>query len=161
MAFWCIALGLLGNLGAVLTGLPDFFAIKKEVPPAWNAATTHLVIGLGLVLLYTINFALHNWGDPLAGGDSILPFFLSLVGAGLLGLQGWYGGGRGFRPKGGGGGKGAGGPHDAHQKGERGARRGGARKECICPLACGWGGTRFIPVRGLRGRGEGGKNPAR
>src|SRR3989442_9230572 len=92
MAFWCIALGLLGNLGAVLTGLPDFFAIRKEVPPAWNAATTHLVIGLGLVLLYTINFALHNWGDPLAGGDSILPFFLSLVGAGLLGLQGWYGG---------------------------------------------------------------------
>src|SRR3989441_1092553 len=41
MAFWCIALGLLGNLGAVLTGLPDFFAIKKEVPPAWNAATAH------------------------------------------------------------------------------------------------------------------------
>src|SRR2546428_12098058 len=100
-AFWCIALGLLGNLGAVLTGLPDFFAIKKEVPPAWNAATTHLVIGLGLVLLYTINFALHNWGDPLAGGDSILPFFLSLVGAGLLGLQGWYGGGVAFHPTGG------------------------------------------------------------
>src|SRR2546428_8141487 len=100
MAFWCIALGLLGNLGAVLTGLPDFFAIKKDVPTAWNAATTHLVIGLGLVLLYVINFALHNWGDPLAGGGSLLPFILSLVGVGLLGLQGWYGGELGFRPKG-------------------------------------------------------------
>src|SRR2546422_8857716 len=99
MAFWCIALGLLGNLGAVLTGLPDFFAIKKDAPPAWNAATTHLVIGLGLVLLYVINFALHNWGDPLAGGDSLLPFILSLVGVGLLGLQGWYGGGVAFRHK--------------------------------------------------------------
>src|SRR5437870_11661439 len=113
MAFWCIALGLLGNLGAVLTGLPDFFAIKKEVPPAWNAATTHLVIGLGLVLLYTINFALHNWGDPLAGGDSILPFILSVVGAGRLGLQGWYGGGPVVRPELVAGEMAAGGRHDA------------------------------------------------
>src|SRR3989454_5568888 len=119
MAFWRIALGLLGNLGAVLTGLPDFFAIKKEVPPAWNAATTHLAIGLGLVLLYTLNFALRNWRDPLAGGDSILPFFLSLIGAGLLGLQGWYGGGLVFPPQGGGEGTAAGGPHDAHQKRKR------------------------------------------
>ena len=116
MAFWCIAFGLLGNLGAVLTGLPDFFAIKKEVPPAWNAATTHLVIGLGLVLLYAINFALHNWGDPLAGGNSILPFILSLVGAGLLGLQGWYGGELVFRHKVGVEETAAGGLHDAHQK---------------------------------------------
>src|SRR5438093_3596437 len=97
MAFWCIALGLLGNLGAVLTGLPDFFAIKKDAPPAWNAATTHLVIGLGLVLLYIINFALHNWGDPLAGGESLLPFILSLVGGGLLSLQGRYGRGPMYR----------------------------------------------------------------
>ena len=43
MAFWCIALGLLGNLGAVLTGLPDFFAIKKDVPTAWNAARPETV----------------------------------------------------------------------------------------------------------------------
>src|SRR3989442_751693 len=66
MAFWCIALGLLGNLGAVLTGLPDFFAIKKDAPPAWNAATTHLVIGLGLVLLYVINCALQKGSDRKA-----------------------------------------------------------------------------------------------
>ncbi len=50
-------------------------------------------------LLYVINFALHNWGDPLAGGDSLLPFILSLVGVGLLGLQGWYGGELVFRHK--------------------------------------------------------------
>src|SRR3989449_2584517 len=116
MAFWCIALGLLGNLGAVLTGLPDFFAIKKDAPPAWNAATTHLVIGLGLVLLYVINFALHNWGDPLAGGGSLLPFILSLVGVGLLGLQGWYGGGLGFCPQVGGGGAGGGAKPQGPQK---------------------------------------------
>src|SRR5438552_15304587 len=67
-AFRCIAVGLLGNLGAVLTGLPDFVAIKKEVPPAWNAATTHVVIGLGPVLLYSINFGFHHWRDRLAGG---------------------------------------------------------------------------------------------
>src|SRR2546428_12489790 len=121
MAFWCIALGLLGNLGAVLTGLPDFFAIKKDAPPAWNAATTHLVIGLGLVLLYVINFALHNWGDPLAGGDSLLPFILSLVGVGLLGLQGWYGGAGGVCPNGGGGGRGAGAAERRPPKGKTAA----------------------------------------
>src|SRR5207253_10355384 len=54
MAFWCIALGLLGNLGAVLTGLRDFFAIKKEVPTAWNAAASHLVLVLGPVALDTV-----------------------------------------------------------------------------------------------------------
>src|SRR2546428_91998 len=123
MAFWCIALGLLGNLGAVLTGLPDFFAIKKETPPAWNAATTHLVIGLGLVLLYVINFALHNWGDPLAGGGSLLPFILSLVGVGLLGLQGWYGGELVFLHKGGGEGAAGESVHRAPHK-----RKGGHRK---------------------------------
>jgi uncharacterized membrane protein len=116
MAFWCIALGLLGNLAAVLTGLPDFFAIKKDAPLAWNAATTHLVIGLGLVLLYVVNLALHNWGDPLAGGDSLLPFILSLVGAGLLGLQGWYGGELVFRHKVGVEGTDGGGMHEGHQK---------------------------------------------
>ncbi len=116
MAFWCIALGLLGNLGAVVTGLPDFFAIKKNVPTAWNAATTHLVIGLGLVLLYAINFALHNWGDPLARGDSLLPFLLSLVGACLLGLQGWYGGELVFRHKVGVEDAAAGTMHDVHPK---------------------------------------------
>src|SRR2546427_11594789 len=88
MAFWCIALGLLGNLGAVLTGLPDFFAIQKETPPAWNAATTHLVIGLGLVLLDVMNFALDDRGDVLAGGASLLPFLLRLVGVGLGGMRG-------------------------------------------------------------------------
>src|SRR2546426_4527454 len=123
MAFWCIALGLLGNLGAVLTGLPDFFAIKKDAPPAWNAATTHLVIGLGLVLLYVINFALHNWGDPLAGGDSLLPFILSLVGVGLLGLQGWYGGGLVFSHTGRVGDTAGDATHDGPQK-----RKGGGRK---------------------------------
>jgi len=99
MAFWCITLGLLGNLGAVVTGIPDFMAIKKELPGAWNAATTHLAVGLGLLMLYGINFALHNWGEPLQGGDTILPLILSLVGVSLLGLQGWYGGELVFRHK--------------------------------------------------------------
>ena len=97
MAFWCIALGLLGNLSAVLTGIPDFMAIKKEAPRAWNAATTHLVVGLGLLVLYGINFTLHNWGEPLEGGGTIFPLALSLVGTTLLGLQGWYGGELVFR----------------------------------------------------------------
>src|SRR5947209_18278342 len=77
MAVWCIALGLLGNLGAVLTGLPDFFAIEIETPPAWNAATTHVVIGLGLVLLDVSNVALHNGRDHLAGGGSLVPLILT------------------------------------------------------------------------------------
>lgn len=99
MAFWCIALGLLGNMGAVVTGIPDFRAIKKEAPGAWNAATTHLAVGLGLLVLYGINLGMHNWGEPLPGGDTILPMILSLVGVSLLGLQGWFGGELVFRHK--------------------------------------------------------------
>ena len=116
MAFWCIAFGMLGNLVAIITGLPDFLALKKEVPPAWNAATTHLVVGLGLLVLFGIDFALHNWGEPLPGGDSILPLLLSLGGASLLGLQGWYGGELVFRHKVGVEEPLSGGTHDGHQK---------------------------------------------
>ena len=116
MAFWCIALGLLGNLGAVLTGLPDFLAIKKEAPDAWNAGTTHLVVGLGLLLLYGINFALHNWGTPLPSGDTLMPLLLSLGGVALLGLQGWYGGELVYRHKIGVEESPPSGMHDGHQK---------------------------------------------
>jgi len=116
MAFWCIALGLVGNLGAVVTGLPDFLAIKKEMPAAWNAGTTHLVVGLGLLLLYGINFVLHNWGTPLPGGDTLMPLVLSLGGASLLGLQGWYGEELVFRHKVGVEESPGGGMHDGHQK---------------------------------------------
>jgi len=116
MAFWCIAFGLVGNLGAIVTGFPDFLAIKTEAPPAWNAATTHLAVGLGLLVLFGVDFALHNWGEPLPGGDSILPFLLSLGGASLLGLQGWYGGELVFRHKVGVEESPLGGTHEEHQK---------------------------------------------
>jgi uncharacterized membrane protein len=100
----------------VVTGLPDFLAIKKEMPAAWNAGTTHLVVGLGLLLLYGINFVLHNWGTPLPGGGTLMPLVLSLGGASLLGLQGWYGGELVFRHKVGVEESPGGGMHDGHQK---------------------------------------------
>jgi len=116
MAFWCIAFGLVGNVGAIVTGIPDLLAIKTEAPHAWSAATTHLVVGLGLPVLFGVDFALHNWGEPLPGGDSMLPLLLSLGGASLLGLQGWYGGELVFRHKVGVEEAPPGGMHEGHHK---------------------------------------------
>jgi uncharacterized membrane protein len=92
MAFWTIAFGLVTNLSAAATGLPDFFGILRERSEARRPAISHLIFGVSLVVVQGLNLILRNGGEPPANGSIALPLLVNVVGAGLLGVQGWYGG---------------------------------------------------------------------
>ncbi|MBI4400579.1 MAG: DUF2231 domain-containing protein [Nitrospirae bacterium] len=92
MAFWAIAFGLVTHLGAAATGLPDFLAIMREKTEARRPATSHLVFGVGLLVVQGLNLAVRNWGEAPAGGSIAMPVIVNVIGATLVGVQGWYGG---------------------------------------------------------------------
>jgi uncharacterized membrane protein len=93
-AFWMMAVGTAGALAAVVTGLLDYLAIGMP-PRARETATLHLLLGLGVVVLYGVQlwlrrshaapareFRRHPWG-------LLLLAFLSVQ---AIGVQGWLGG---------------------------------------------------------------------
>jgi len=101
MAYWAIAFGLVTHVSAALTGLPDFLAVMKErqdahqlddLKGAQRVATSHLVFGVGLLVVQGLNLALRNGGEMPAGVSVAMPVIVNVIGAGLVGLQGWYGG---------------------------------------------------------------------
>jgi len=92
MAFWTIAFGVITHVGAAATGLPDFLAVMRERTEARRPATSHLVFGISLLVIQGLNLALRNGGEVPAGISMTLPFLVNVVAAGLLGVQGWYGG---------------------------------------------------------------------
>ncbi|MEW6543940.1 MAG: DUF2231 domain-containing protein [Nitrospirota bacterium] len=106
MAFWAILFGLVTHLGAAATGLPDFLAVMKErqegqdlqdLKGAQRAATSHLVFGIGLLVVQGLNLAVRHGGEVPPGGSIAMPLIVNVIGAALTGLQGWYGGELVFR----------------------------------------------------------------
>lgn len=92
MAYWAIVFGLVTHVGAAATGLPDFLAVMREQKDARRPATSHLVFGIGLLVVQGLNVALRNWGEIPAGGSVAMPVIVNVIGAALTGVQGWYGG---------------------------------------------------------------------
>lgn len=92
MAFWAIVFGLVTHVWAAATGLPDFLAVMKENKEAQRAASSHLVFGIGLLIIQGLNLGLRNGGEAPAGGSAGLPLIVNLIAAAIVGVQGWYGG---------------------------------------------------------------------
>jgi uncharacterized membrane protein len=94
MAYWAIVFGLVTHLGAIATGLPDFLAVMRdpEQKEARRPATSHLVFGIGLLVVQGLNLAVRNGGDVPVGGSVAMPVIANVIAAALVGLQGWYGG---------------------------------------------------------------------
>ncbi|MGH7206651.1 MAG: DUF2231 domain-containing protein [Nitrospiraceae bacterium] len=94
MAFWAIVFGVVTHLSAIATGLPDFLAVMRdpEQKEARRPATSHLVFGIGLLVVQGLNLAVRNGGDAPAGGSVAMPVIANVIAAALVGLQGWYGG---------------------------------------------------------------------
>jgi len=94
MAYWAIVFGLVTHVSAIATGLPDFLAVMRdpEQKEARRPATSHLVFGIGLLVVQGLNLALRNGGDVPAGGSVAMPVIANVIAAALVGLQGWYGG---------------------------------------------------------------------
>ena len=85
-AFYSLAGGIIGALVAAVPGFIDYLGIIDK--PAKRVATFHLVLNLGLVVLFAFNLWLRTKTVPGATG----PIFLSVIGVVLLGLSGWLGG---------------------------------------------------------------------
>jgi uncharacterized membrane protein len=95
MAYWAIAFGLVTHVSAAATGLPDFLAVMREHNgrnETRRAATSHLVFGIGLLVVQGLNLAVRNGGEVPPGGSIALPVIVNVIGAALVGVQGWYGG---------------------------------------------------------------------
>lgn len=83
---YAIAGGIIGALLAAVPGFIDYLSIdKKEMK---NIATTHLLLGLGAVVIFAINF----WMRQRVPQTSLVPLSLSTVGLLILGVVGWLGG---------------------------------------------------------------------
>lgn len=89
-AFYTMLFGLVMALIAALPGLADRADIRND-HPAKRTANTHMVLNLTAVGLYTLSLIL-RYGAIGAEEAPIVPFFLSLVGMGVVAYSGYLGG---------------------------------------------------------------------
>lgn len=89
-AFYTMLFGLVMALIAALTGLADRADIRDD-HPAKRTANTHMVLNLTAVGLYTLSLIL-RYGALGADEVPLVPFFLALVGMGVVSYSGFLGG---------------------------------------------------------------------
>lgn len=85
VALYCIGGGIVGGLLAAPFGLIDLLSVHEE--RAKKAGITHMVINLGVVALFIINFLLRVQG--VAGTTPLILTVLAIL---LLLVSGWLGG---------------------------------------------------------------------
>lgn len=88
IAFWLIAVGIIGGLAAALFGLVDWTAIPRETR-AKSVGVTHGVGNVVMVVLFAISWLMRR-GNP--GEPSMLASLISLVGGAISLYTGWLGG---------------------------------------------------------------------
>jgi len=86
VAFYCIGGGIVGALLAAVFGLVDLLSLTDDRVKKIGVA--HMIINLGVVALFVVNFVLRWQGHPLQGA----PFALSIVAILMLLVSGWLGG---------------------------------------------------------------------
>jgi uncharacterized membrane protein len=88
MAFWLIAVGIIGGLAAALFGLIDWTAIPRETR-AKSVGVTHGVGNVVMVVLFAVSWLMRR-GNP--GEPSMIASLLSLAGGAISLYTGWLGG---------------------------------------------------------------------
>ncbi|HTL61789.1 MAG TPA: DUF2231 domain-containing protein [Nitrospira sp.] len=86
VALYTMLGGIIGGAAAAIPGYMDYRSLTD--PVIVRVAQMHMVINVGLVLLFSINAGLRM----VSGSDALLPVFLSLLGVAALGVSGWLGG---------------------------------------------------------------------
>lgn len=85
VAYYCIGGGVVGALLAAVPGLVDLLSMRD--PVVRGIGIRHMVLNLAAVAVFALNFFLRSRAADHAG-----PWWLTLVGVGLIGLSGWLGG---------------------------------------------------------------------
>jgi uncharacterized membrane protein len=86
IALYTMAGGILGAVAAAIPGYIDYRSLTD--PVTIRVAQMHMVINVGLVVLYTINAGLR----VMNGSNDLWPVLLSVVGVAGLSVSGWLGG---------------------------------------------------------------------
>jgi len=85
LAFWNIAAGIIGALLAAVPGFVDYLDLEGR---ARRIATYHMVLNLGAVALYAVNWYIRTRVAP----ESWWPLALSVIGVIGIIISGWLGG---------------------------------------------------------------------
>src|SRR2546422_8070466 len=97
MAYWAIVFGLVTHVTAAATGLPDFLAVMREQKEARRPATSHLVFGVGLLVVQGLNLAVRNGGGIPGGGGGGVAGVRQRIGGAMVRGEGGVRGGDGSR----------------------------------------------------------------
>jgi len=84
-AFWNIGAGVVGALLAAIPGFVDWYGMTGR---AGRLATYHMLLNLGAVAVFAVNWFVRTRVGP----DSPWPLILSVVGVIGVGISGWLGG---------------------------------------------------------------------
>lgn len=95
-AYWLIALGLLGAVGAAFFGMLDLLAIPRGTT-AFRTGVQHLLLNSSVVALYAVNLAVRAGRLDKAGAVPAALVALSAVALLLLSVSGWLGGKLAYR----------------------------------------------------------------
>jgi uncharacterized membrane protein len=86
IALYTMVGGIVGGLAAAIPGYIDYRSLSD--PVIVRVAQMHMIINVGLTVLFTINAGLRI----INGTEALLPVFLSVLGVAALGVSGWLGG---------------------------------------------------------------------
>lgn len=86
VALYTMVGGIIGGLAAAVPGYIDYRSLTE--PVVVRLAQMHMIINVGLVVLFTINAGLRM----LHGPEALVPVFLSALGVAALAVSGWLGG---------------------------------------------------------------------
>jgi len=88
IAFWMIAVGVIGGLAAIVFGAIDF-AHVPDGTRAHSIGVVHALLSVSMVVLFAMSWLLRMDAPGEPGAISIV---LSLLGASLAVVTGWFGG---------------------------------------------------------------------
>jgi len=86
IALYTMVGGIVGGLAAAIPGYVDYRSLSD--PVIVRVAQMHMLINVGLIVLFTINAGLRI----MNGTEALMPVFLSVLGVAGLGVSGWLGG---------------------------------------------------------------------
>ena len=89
-----ILIGVVGAVLAAVWGFLDYLQLAAGTP-ARRTATIHMILNLGVTVLFVINLLVRLAQDD--DEPSVIGFVLSLLGLAALGVSGWLGGKLAYR----------------------------------------------------------------
>jgi uncharacterized membrane protein len=88
IAFWMIAAGVIGGLAAIVFGAIDFSRVPDGTR-AHSIGVVHALLSVSMLVLFVVSWLLRM---DAPGEPGVIPIILSLLGASLTVMTGWFGG---------------------------------------------------------------------